>query len=159
MCQVVVVGCGQVRRRLIALACALAFVPALSACGEDEAETFANDYRPLNRQILKLGSEVGKTVNEASGKSDEDIEKEFGALAQETGELQQKVDELEPPEDLQKPTDELVEAMGDAQDALRDIEKAAGESDPAAARRATIQLVTSSEDLRDARRTLERETR
>ena len=147
------------RRRLIAFAFVLVFVPGFAACGEDEAETFAKDYRPLNRQVLTLASDVGKTVNAASGKSDEAIEKEFGALAQRTGELQQQVDELEPPEDLQRPTDELVESMGDAQDALRDIEKAAAESDPAAARKATIQLVTSSEELRDSRRTLERATR
>jgi hypothetical protein len=138
---------------------ALAVALALSACGEDKAETFAKDYQPLNKQIVALGSDVGRAVNGASGKSDEGIEKEFGALAQRTGELQQNVDELEPPEDLERPTGDLVEAMGDAQDALRDIEKAAGESDPAAARKATIQLVTSSEDLRDSRRALERATR
>jgi len=146
-------------RRLIPLVLVLAFVPVLSGCGEDEAETFAKDYRPLNKQILALGSDVGETVNGASGKSDEAIEKEFGSLAQQTGELQQQVDELEPPEDLQPPTDQLGEAMDDAQDALRDIEAAAGKSDPAAAREATIQLVRSSEDLREARRTLERATR
>jgi hypothetical protein len=150
-------------RRLVAVAFALLVVPVLSACGEDQREDqredFAQDFRALNKQVVALGADVGKTVNEASGKSDREIEDAFGKLAQRTGELAQKVDELEPPDDLQPETENLSESLGDAQDSLRDIQKAAADSDPAAARKATIQLVTSSEDLRDSRRALERATR
>jgi hypothetical protein len=138
---------------------ALAVALALSACGEDQAETFARDFRALDKQIVALSGDVAKTVDEASGKSDKEIEDEFGGLAQRTGELAQRVDELEPPDDLQPETDDLSESLGDAQDALGDIQKAAADSDPAAARKATIQLVTSSQDLRDSRRALQRGTR
>ena len=146
-------------RALLAAAVVLAVLPVLAACGEDKEATFAEDYRPLNKQILALGSDVGEAISGARGKDNEALADEFGKLAQRTGELSQKVDELEPPDDLTASTDDLVESMGDAQDALRDIEKAAGDNDPPAARKATIQLVTSSKDLSESRRKLESATR
>jgi hypothetical protein len=147
-------------RRLLAAVVVVAVAPALfAACGEDEQEAFARDFRSLDKRIGALASDVGKTVNQAAGKSDKEIEDEFGSLAQRTGELAQRVDELDPPDDLRPETDDLSESLGDAQDALRDIQKAAADGDPTAARKATIQLVTSSQDLRDSRRALERATR
>ena len=146
-------------RRLLAAVVVVAVAPALSSCGEDEREVFAKDFRSLDMRIGALVSDVGKTVDEASGKSDREIEDEFGRLAQRTGELAQQVDELEPPDDLQPESEDLSESLGDAQDALRDIQKAAAESDPPAARKATIQLVTASQDLRDSRRALQRAPR
>jgi hypothetical protein len=144
---------------VLAVAAMLAVVPAVSACGEDEQEAFSKDFRPLNKRIVDLGEQVATAVNEASKKTDQQIEDEFGRLAQRTGEVQQDVDALEPPDELKASKEDLVEAMGDAQESLRDIEKAAGESDPQAARRATIELVSSSRELGDARTKLERATR
>jgi hypothetical protein len=146
-------------RALVAVAAFLAVVPAVSACGEDEQEAFSKDFRPLNKRIVDLGEQVATAVNEASKKTDQQIEDEFGRLAQRTGEVQQDVDELEPPDNLKAAKKDLVEAMGDAQQSLRDIEKAAGDSDPQAARSATIELISSSRDLGDARSKLERATR
>src|SRR3712207_7850034 len=45
--------------------------------------------------------------------------------------------ELEPPDELSDDKRDLVESMGDARDALTEIGRAAGDSDPQAARRAT----------------------
>jgi hypothetical protein len=146
-------------RALLAVAAMVAVAPVLAACGEDKEKTFREDFRPLNQRILDLGEDVGKAVSGASGKSDQQIEEDFGELAQRTGEVAKDVDALEPPDDLKKPKEDLVEAMGDARDALGDIESAADQSDPQAARRATVQLVTSSKELRDSRRRLERATR
>ena len=145
-------------RCLLAAVLVVALASFVSACGEDERDTFARDFRSLDRRIAALGSDVGRSVREASGKSDEQLEDEFGKLAQRTGELAQQVDELDPPDDLRPQADDLNESLGDAQDALRDIQEAAAESDPTAARKATIQLVGASQDLRDSRRALQRET-
>lgn len=146
------------RARLAApLAFAVTFV--LAACGESEDEAFSKDFRGVNERIVALGKDVGKTVNGASGKEDKQIEDEFGRLAQSTGELAQDVDELEPPDKLTATTDDLVESLGDAKDALGEIEQAAAKHDAQAARKATIQLVASSDDLREARLKLARATR
>ena len=136
----------------------LAATSALAACGEDKEENFKKEFRPLNGKIVDLGRDVGAAVTGASGKADRQIKQEFGGLARRTETLRKQVDELEPPDDVEDRKQGLVEAMGDARDALREIERAAGESDPPAARRATIKLVAASDDLRAQRRSLARAT-
>ena len=145
-------------RRLLALALSLLAAIALTACGEDKEETFKREYRPVNTKILALVRDVGRSVTGASGKSDRQIQQEFAALARRTGALRKDLEALDPPDDLAGDRKDLVEAMGDARDALREIERAAGEGDPQAARRATIQLVAASQDLRSQRRDLARAT-
>ena len=127
-------------------------------CGADKEEEFRKEYRPLNGQVERLGQDVSRSISGASGKSDKQIEGQFNGLSKRTAALKQKVDGLEPPDDLGADADRLVEAMGDAEVALGDIGKAAGGSDASAARRATIQLVAASRDLRDSRQRLERAT-
>ena len=148
--------CGLIVRRALVATTLLAILAA--GCGADKEAEFRREYRPLDRQVQRLGQDVSRSISGASGKSDKQISSQFGRLAARTGDLQKDVDALEPPGDLTPDTDNLVEAMGDAQVALRDIKKAAGDSDAPAARRATIQLVAASEDLRDSRTKLERAT-
>ena len=146
-------------RRLLAALLAIAALPALTACGESKEETFGKDFRGVNKRIVALGSEVGKAVNGASKKSDSQLADEFGKLSQRTGELAQDVDELDPPDKLKATTGQLGESLGDAKDALGDIQQAAAKHDATAARRAAIQLASSSRDLRDARQKLVKATR
>ena len=149
--------CGRsVRRALLATGLLLVIVAA--GCGTDKEEEFRKEYRPLNGQVRDLGEDVGRSISNASGKSDKQIASLFGDLSTRTGELKKDLDATEPPDDLTADRDDLVEAMGDAEVALRDIKKAAGNSDAPAARRATIQLVAASEDLRDSRGKLEKAT-
>jgi hypothetical protein len=131
---------------------------AAAGCGTNKEEEFRKEYRPLNSQIRDLGQDVGRSISGASGKSDEQISDLFGDLSTRTGKLKKDVDALDPPGDLTDDNENLVEAMGDAEVALRDIKKAAADSDAPAARRATIQLVAASEDLRDSRTKLEKAT-
>jgi hypothetical protein len=148
-------------RRLPALAALLgATAIALGAgCGEDEQETYAEDLRPLNRQIGSLGEYTGTAIEGAGSKTDAQIERQFDQIADELGRLRRKLQGLEPPDDLAAIQDEVVEAMKATENALRGIEQAAAASDPGAARKATVELVRASEDLREARRRLARETR
>ena len=108
---------------------------------------------------MDLGEQVGDAVNAASGKTDQEIEDEFGRIARSTGDVARKVAALEPPDDLKRANDDLVGALRDARDDLRGIENAANEHDPDAARRATIKLVDDSKDLSSVRRKLDRVTR
>ena len=130
----------------------------VAACGEDEEEAFKKDFAPLNDKILSLGSEVGRAIRDASGKTDTQLERQFGQFAQRLGALQQDVDELEPPADLRSDQEALVEAMGDVQNDLEGIERAADGNDPRSAASATRDLISDSEDLRNARRALARAT-
>jgi hypothetical protein len=143
--------------RLIILALSAASL-GIAACGESEEETYSKEFRPLNDRIVEIGRDVDAGVSDASGKSDAQLEQEFGRLAGRTGAVRTDVNELEPPDDLANDNQDLVEALGDAREALSEIEQAAAESDPQAARRATIELVAASDDVGTERRTLARAT-
>jgi outer membrane murein-binding lipoprotein Lpp len=127
-------------------------------CGESKEEKFKKDFKPLNARIVSLGRDVGTGVAQASGKSDSQIEDQFGDFADRLDRLGKDVDDLDPPGDLKKDTDSLVKAMEDAETALRGIEVAAKEKNSRAARSATLQLVPASERLRVARLRLARKT-
>jgi hypothetical protein len=143
-------------RRAQFLALLLAAALLVGGCGEDKSKTFRTDFRPVNAKIVALGGAVGKAVMGASGKSDRQIQQEFSALGTRTGSLRKQVDGLDPPDDLKEDRADLSTAMADAQKALGQISAAARKGDPDAARRATIQLVAASDDLRSSRRRLAR---
>ena len=129
-----------------------------AGCGEDEQEAFADDYRPLNRQITSLGEFTGNAVNTAERKTNAQIEDQFGQIAAELARLRGVLRELEPPEELADAHEETIAAMRAVEGSLRGIEESAAQDDPRAARRETIELVRTSEDLREARRRLAGET-
>jgi hypothetical protein len=148
-------------RRLLALAVLLGVtVTAVGAgCGEDQREAYADEFQPLSRKIVSLGEKVGSAIQGAGERTDEQLERQFDGLADDLGRLRRELEGLEPPDDLAAVQNELVEAMRAVENALRGIEQAAAASDPRAARQSTVELVRSSEDLRDARRKLARATR
>jgi phage-related minor tail protein len=94
---------------------------------------------------------VGQTIQAASGSSDEKLADDFNDYAEQLGEVQQDIDDLEPPDDLAEDQDQLVSSIGDVQGALEDIAQAADKGDAQSARRATLDLIQSSEDLRTSR--------
>jgi hypothetical protein len=147
------------RFAVLAALFAAAALALVAGCGEDQREAYADDYRPLSRDLIALGESVGRAVQSAEGKSDEQLEREFDGFADQLGRLRRDLEQFEPPDDLAPVHDELVEAMRAAETALRGIEEAAAASDPEAARRSTIELARASEDLRDARVELTRRTR
>jgi hypothetical protein len=132
---------------------------ALGACGGDSEEEYRDEFQPINQEVLKLGEQVGETIEGAGDVSDAQLAEDFGDYAQELGDLQQDLDELEPPDDLAEEQDDLVAAMGEVQGPLEDIAAAAEEGDPQAATEATEDLIQRSLDLRDARRALARAVR
>jgi len=148
-------------RRLLASAALLgaAAIGLGAGCGEDEREAYGDDFRPLSRQISSLGERVGNAIQGAEGRSDEQLERQFDELADELGRLRRELEELDAPDRLAAIQNELVEAMRAAESALRGIEQAAAASDAEAARQSTIDLIRASEDLREARRRLNRATR
>ena len=127
---------------------------ALAGCGGGAEEEYKEGFPSINERLVALGQDLGGSVANAGGSTNQELGDRFDDYAQELGDLQQ-LDELEPPDDLAEGQDRLVSAMGEAQGALEELANAAEQGDADAARRATAQLVASSRELRDARRTLE----
>jgi hypothetical protein len=141
------------------LAASLVAVCLAAGCGgDDEGDAYAEGYTPLNDRLLSLGVDIGDAIENAENQSDSELARQFRDLSGEVEDVQEDLEELEPPEDLSETHEDLVEAVADAQDALDDIARAATASDPEAARTAARQLILVSEDVRESRRMLARET-
>jgi hypothetical protein len=113
-----------VRRALPALTLAAALLVA--GCGGSDSDNFADDYKPLNDKLLRLGREAGTAVTTIPRRSPNQNGRTFGSLAQDVGEIQQQFDDLDPPDDLKQPLDDLVSGLGDLQGQLENIETEVG---------------------------------
>ncbi|HEX2233155.1 MAG TPA: hypothetical protein VHG69_07300 [Thermoleophilaceae bacterium] len=144
----------------MAIAALAAALLALAAgCGEDQRDAYADDYRPLSRQIASLGEFTGNAVDTAERKTDAQIEEQFAQIADEMARLRGELEGLDAPDGVAGAHRAMVDAMRTAEEALRGIQRAAAQSNPRDARRETIELVRASEDLRDARSRLDGATR
>lgn len=132
---------------------------SVAACSSSSEDDYKGEFEPINQELVKLGEQVGDTIEGAGESSDEQLADDFGNHAEDLGDLQQDLDELEPPDDLAEDQDELVASMGDVQGSLEDIAEAAEQGDPDSARQGTVNLIQRSEELRTARRTLARAVR
>jgi hypothetical protein len=142
------------------LVIAMLALPGVAACGDDgESDAFEEDFPALSERIVSLGEEVGNAIETAGETTDRKLAEEFDGFARDLDVLRQELERLEPPEDVADERDDLVEAMGEVRASLEEIADAAKESDPEAAREATLELVDRSAELREAREALVRATR
>jgi hypothetical protein len=149
-----------VTRRLAALAVLALTVLGVAACGGDgEEDEYGDEFPRLSQRIVALGEDVGEAIETAGRSTDAELAADFEGFAEDLGQLRRDLGELDPPEDLADEQDELTAAMGEVRDSLDDIASAAEQSDPEAARQATMELIQRSADLRDAREALARAVR
>jgi hypothetical protein len=142
------------------LVIAMLALPGVAACGDDgESDAFEEDFPALSERIVSLGEEIGNAIETAGETTDRKLAEEFDGFARDLDVLRQELERLEPPEDVADERDDLVEAMGEVRASLEEIADAAKESDPEAAREATLELVDRSAELRQAREALVRATR
>jgi methyl-accepting chemotaxis protein len=147
-----------VLRRPTALLLAGLALLGIAGCGGDDGdgEAFRDEFPRLSERIAALGEDVARAIETAGETSDRQLAEEFDGFAEELGGLRRELEDLEPPEELADEREDLAAAMGEVRTSLGEIAAAAEQSDPQAAREATLELVEDSSRVRDARDALNR---
>lgn len=150
------------RRHAVLLSLTVLAAFAAAGCGgdssEDKADAFKEDYKPLNQELIDVGGQLGTALQGAKGKTNDQLATQFDELASDLGGVGDKIADLEAPDDLQADVDALTEEIADGEDTLKEISTAARAGDPAAARTATVGLVTKARDINDIQDKLAEET-
>lgn len=138
------------------LAAFLLLCLALAACGKSDAEKYQEDFPPIDRGLVALGSDVEEGLRQAE---DATLASRFAGYARRLGDLRERLDELEPPGSVSEEHKALLAAMASTRGALDAIATAARRSDAPAAKAAATRLVKSGAELEAARAALAREAR
>jgi hypothetical protein len=131
--------------------------PLAAGCGGgDGQDEYRQEYRKLDRQLVRLGDDVGETIAAAPQTPDTDLARKLGELAERTGDLEDDLDGLDPPGDLESEHERLVQAVGSAQGALERLGRAVSTGSRQGAGEATVTLVEASRELLEAQRAIRR---
>jgi hypothetical protein len=142
-------------RRAAALCLAALVSLAFAACGEDDDTAFKEDYNTAVKPLSELNDDIGSSLRGAAGQSNDAIAKKFQELADKAQQARDNLAELDPPEDAQKSFDQLLSSLQKGTDDLRAVATAAEDGDPAAARQAAQDLVSSGEQIQKAETALQ----
>jgi hypothetical protein len=149
--------------RPLALLSVVLATALLAACGGDDDKApsradFNRDFNALNERLLTLGDEIGTSFRNVRGKSNEQIETEFGGFSRRLDEIEREFDELEPPDDVKPEYDNMKQGLATVSADMRRLVDAVRARQSNEIRDATRQFVQDSPKLRDARRALARKT-
>jgi methyl-accepting chemotaxis protein len=135
----------------IRLAGVLVALAALAAgCAGDDSDDFREAYNAAIERLSSVSQDIGSATEEASGRSNKAIAKEFNRIADTTERTRSKLAGLEPPDDAKDEFDELLGHLKTGVDDLRSVADAARSSNPRAARRAVKELAQSSREIGQA---------
>ncbi len=139
----------------------VALALAVSACGssdsgDDAAATFKKDYQAESVTLKAVGDDLGTAISGASGMTDAEVAKTFGALATRAHDSADRLKDLEPTDETKATLTKLENAVEKAAGDLDTITAAARTNNPDAAKTAAAALVTASAPIRDARAELDK---
>jgi hypothetical protein len=145
--------------RRIALAALAACALVLAACGGEDDQAFIDASKKVTTEISDIGEDIGTTVSGAASQDDAELERQFTELADRAGKAVDDLDALDPPsEDTETTVNDLSSALTKGQKDLESIAAAAGDSDAAAARSATEELVKDSPAISAGNKKLKEQT-
>jgi hypothetical protein len=139
------------------LALALALL-ALAGCGESETDKYVDEYSPLNDKLLKVGSDLGTTIEGADSKSDRALAKQLSALAARLDGVNKEIAALDTPAELKDEAKTLNKSLEKTTGDVEDFAGAAREHDAEAAAAAAVQLSTDAQAVNTAQNKLARAT-
>ena len=145
----------MIRTRIALAALLVACSLAVAACGEDENNTFKENYNEAVGPLSKTNTELSGSIEGTPDQSNAAIAEEFSDLADKTAQARSNLAELEAPGDAQEDLDKLVASMGRGIEDLRAVAEAAQDADPVAGRQAKQALVKSAAQIQRAETALQ----
>jgi hypothetical protein len=146
-------------RRRFALLCVVVAAAVLTAgCGQSAKDQYISDYKPINRDLIVLGTKLGRAVNTAPTKSNPQLAVQFSSFQRQLKEIRKRVDGLDTPDDLKDESKALSAAIGTVEQDVGDIATAARKSDASGAASATVRLSRDSNRVNNAQNTLAKAT-
>jgi hypothetical protein len=150
------------RRAISVLLIAVVAAFTMAACGGSEDSSpptkaeYKQEYTPINDAVGVLATDVGSAIENASGKSNKQLEKTFGDLADRMNSEAGKLDDLTPADDpvVQTQQPAMVKAMRTIADDLDAVSSGAKENDLKGAAEGAAKLTRDAPALGKARRTL-----
>ena len=145
------------RTRPVAITMAVLAVslPVAACGGDDDDESFKEDYNAAVKPLTELNSDIGGSLDQAAEQSNEAVAKEFDNLASKAQETRDNLSELDPPEDAKEEFDALVSALKDGAANLKAVAEAARDANPTEARAAAEDLVESGTEIQKAETALQ----
>lgn len=139
---------------LLLLAAAL-----VAGCGgSGKKDAFRTDFKPIDGQLVALGSSVGQTLQNASRTNDAALARAFTGFVVHLQGIKARIDKLDPPSGLAQQVRVLSSSVSRLIVDLGGIAAAARAHDATAERAATAALVRDSPAVGDSRRALARKT-
>jgi hypothetical protein len=146
-------------RALPIVAAVASFALAAAGCvGSDEDAAFKKDFKPINAQIVALGSEVGQTLQNASRSNDREVGRKFLGFVPRLQAIKRRVDALDPPADLKPQVKRLSAAASRLIVDLGGIALAARSHGKRAYQTAVDALFRDSPAIANARRAIAKAT-
>ena len=136
----------------------LAAVLVAGCGGTDGKDEFGKGFKPVNSELVALGSGVGKALQDAPRTSDQELARRFVGFVTRLQGIKARIVKLDPPGDLEPQVRRLSSAASRLVVDLGGIAAAASRHDRQAFRTAVAALVRDSPAAGDARRALARET-
>jgi hypothetical protein len=144
--------------RRIVLCLTLAAAVLAAGCGQSAKDKYISDYKPINRDLIALGNQLGKAVNTANTKSNPQLATQFTGFQKQLTGIRKRVDGLDTPSDLKDESKALSASIDTVEQDVGDIAAAARKSDPSAAATATVRLSRDSNRVNNAQNTLAKAT-
>lgn len=139
----------------------LAFLVAaivLAGCGKSQEEKYADDFKPVNDRLLKLGERIGTRLGDASKQTNATLARQFSGFASDLEKVNGEIGALDPPKNLRDESRALRGRIEVVVGDLEDIAEAARSGDPKAARRAALSFGRHSPPLNQAQNRLAKAT-
>lgn len=148
----------RLRPRAPAFLVVLVPVIALAGCGQSQEDEYADDFKPLNDRLLRVGERIDTGLGSAGDQTNAKLARQFAGFASDLENVNEDIADLDPPKELQDESNALTERTDVVVKDLKDISEGARSGDRMATTRATLAFGRHAQRLNQAQNRLAKAT-